>query len=82
MQVSSLLTIAVATLAIAAGGAAVAHADETLATGLRVPFAFIVGDTRRRPATMLSARRRPAAASWNRQRRWAARRVRADDSVG
>jgi len=46
IQVSSLLTIAVATLTIAVSGAAVAHADETLATGLRVPFAFIVGDTR------------------------------------
>jgi hypothetical protein len=46
MQVSRLLTIAVATLTIAAGAAAIAHADETLATGLKVPFAFIVGDTR------------------------------------
>src|SRR3954471_16870038 len=46
MQVSRLLTIAVATLTIAVAGAAIAQADETLATGLKVPFAFIVGDTR------------------------------------
>jgi len=38
--------VALATAAIAIGGATMARADETIVTSLKVPFAFIVGDVR------------------------------------